>query len=211
MINVIIIFIYVFQLQVIAQQNYNRQNSNRFFSFNKYLINTQQDSSALKIMLLKQHSTENIIGQAFAGILCGAGLSAIPFSSASSKLGSREKPNESVLIIAVACYTFGSALGVHWMAKSENPENKYWGSALSSAVGLGIGVGLVFSGIEDPPYVTTVIAALSPLIGSIIYSTAIADWPDENPNMTLQPKILSHKDLVNSSKIVELEILKIRL
>lgn len=182
--------------KVLSHENSNYSQKHIFFS----------DS-----IVAGKHSLGNVFGQAFAGLLCGAGFSVIPFLTVSSKLGSNEKPNETPLIITITAFTLGSALGVHWAAKSENPKNSYFGSAIASVLGMGIGVGLVYSGIEDPPYVTTVIAALSPIIGSIIYSTAIADWPDENPNITFQPKILSHKDLINNSKVFELEIFKIGL
>ena len=68
---------------------------------------------------------------------------AIPFSATSSKLGSKDQVNAASAILTIAWYTFGAAVGVHWIAKSENPELSFWGTVGSSVIGAGVGLGLV--------------------------------------------------------------------
>ncbi|NWF90095.1 MAG: hypothetical protein HXY50_11630 [Ignavibacteriaceae bacterium] len=170
------------------------------------------DSLTTNNLEIHKHSAGNILAQAFLGFVVGGGLAIIPFSATIVDQGDNNKKlNTNLIILSVLSYTGGVSLGVHWAAKAENPNHSFWLTHVSSLLSLGIGTAIAFSGIEEPPYVTSVIAGLSPIIGSIIYSTSIADWPDESKNITFQAKILSHKDLVNSSKMFEIELLRIGL
>lgn len=175
------------------------------------LIKYLNDSVQTDNLGINKHTTGNILAQAFVGSVCAGSLAILPFSAIITDQGNKKTINTNLLIISIVTYTCGASLGVHWIAKAENPNHSFWLTQVSSIISLGIGVGVAVSGIEDPPYVTVVIVALSPIVGSIIYSTSIADWSDPNQNPTLQPKNFSHKDLVNRSKMFELEIIKISL
>lgn len=185
----------------------------------KAVISPQENFNYIKKNLIRtdsitaqKHSLENICGQALVGSICGAGFAVLPFSAVSSNLGSKDQANTVSAILTLAWYTFGTAVGVHWVAKSENPDLSFWGTFGASAIGAGIGFGLVStlsSGFRDPPYFSAVIAALFPIASSMIYTSCFADWPSENQNTTLQMRNLSHRDLVNSSKLFELNLLRI--
>ena len=45
----------------------------------------------------------------------------------------------------------------------------------------------------------------------MIYASFISEWPSESQNVALQKNILAHKDLINQSKIIDLELLRIKL
>lgn len=179
---------------------------------NKNSISILLDSSKLDSDLIKSYSIENIFGQALVGSLCAATFAAFPFSATSSKLGSRDQLNSASAILTIAWYTFGAAVGVHWIAKSENPELSFWGTFGSSVIGACLGTGFIYllsDGIKSPPHFSVVIAAVSPIISSMIYASFISDWPNENRDLSLQKDILAHKDLINHSKIFDLELLRI--
>jgi hypothetical protein len=129
-------------------------------------------------------------------------------------LESKNQLNSRSVILSLIVYSFGTAFGVHWVAKSENMENSFWGTVGSSIIGAGIGSGLVSILPPDNNDLNSpgvILAALCPLISSIIYTCFIADWPSESQNVTLQKNILAHKDLVQYSKIFEIELLRIKL
>ncbi len=155
-----------------------------------------------------KHSFSNIGAQALVGSLCAFGFAALPFSSISSNSGSKEQPNSAAVIVTLASYAFGAAIGVHWIAQFENPQNSFWGTAASSIIGVGIGTGLLFIQSSDS-YFIGLIAVLSPIIGSIIYTSFIAEWPNKTQNISLYQKYFSHKDLVEQSKFFNAELFRL--
>lgn len=160
------------------------------------------------------HSFGNVFGQALVGSLCAAGFAFLPFNAMSSTLGGKDQVNAASAILTLAWYTFGAAVGVYWIAKSENPELSFWGTVGSSVIGAGVGSGLVAilsSGNDTPPTPGVVLAALCPIISSMIYASVISEWPSDSQNIALQKNILAHKDLFQYSKIFDLELLRIKL
>lgn len=183
------------------------QANNNFF-YSHYYIDIDDTTNQFVGIPSHKHSFSNICGQALAGLFCAVGLSAVPFSAASSKLGIKDQVNTASAIITIAWYCFGAAVGVHWIAKSENPENSFWGTAASSIIGAGIGTGLISIQSSSDSYFVGLIAILSPIIISMIYASFIADWPSENQNLSLYKKNFLHEDLIEQSKIFDAELFR---
>ena len=213
--TIIILLFLSFHFRVFAQENSTTSENSHFKYLADEKIKTfQQTFFQTDSLITNKHSAGNVSGQALVGAFCAVGFSAIPFSATSSKLGSKDQVNAASAILTIAWYTFGAAVGVHWIAKSENPELSFWGTVGSSVIGAGVGFGFVSavsSAFTDPPYFSVVIAALCPIISSMIYASFISDWPSESQNIALQKNILAHKDLINQSKIIGIELLRIKL
>jgi hypothetical protein len=169
------------------------------------------------------HSGINITAQVVVGEGMAIGLSIIPFSLGfvSAFNGSDSKTVSDILgIVGISAYIVGTATGVHWIAHIENKEHSYWKTVMFSTIGAGVGAAL--SGILASKYTTipdagVTIIMLCPLVGSLVYSLAYADWPQQNPPTTeynkleMNNKALSFKDLVDQSQIIKINILRIGL
>lgn len=111
-------------------------------------------------------------------------------------------------------YIFGSAIGVHLITKQENPKHSFWQTVKYSSYGAGGGVILsliIASQKVNVKTGTVVIAALTHLIGSLIYSTFIADWSENNtndrPSEIVNNKLsYSFKDYYESSQIFRMNL-----
>jgi hypothetical protein len=169
------------------------------------------------------HSGINITAQVVVGEGMAIGLSIIPFSLGfvSAFNGSDSKTVSDILsIVGISAYIVGTATGVHWIAHIENKGHSYWKTVMFSTIGAGVGAAL--SGILALKYTTipdagVTIIMLCPLAGSLVYSLAYADWPQQNPptieykKLEMNNKALSFKDLVDQSQIIKINILRIDL
>lgn len=214
MFKMIIILLFLsFHFRVVAQEDpIIIENSNLRTLSHENFNDNQKNFVRSDSISSRNYSFGNVCGQAIVGSLCATGFAVLPFSAVSSGLGSKDQVNSASAILTIAWYTFGAAVGVHWIAKSENPELSFWGTFGSSVIGACLGTGFIYllsDGIKSPPHFSVVIAALSPIISSMIYTSFVADWPSESQNIALQKNILSHKDLVNHSKVFDLEFLRI--
>lgn len=169
------------------------------------------------------HSGINITAQVVVGEGMAIGLSIIPFSLGfvSAFNGSDSKTVSDILgIVGISAYIVGTATGVHWIAHIENKEHSYWKTVMFSTIGAGVGAAL--SGILASKYTTipdagVTIILLCPLAGSLVYSLAYADWPQQKlstanySNFEMSNKVLSFKDLVDQSQIIKINLFKISL
>jgi hypothetical protein len=149
-------------------------NSNNKISTNNFLpVNPQS----------KKHSFINLAGQAFLGSAFEVGFSILPLAGAFSTAlsGRSSKTTEIALsVLAVSVYLFGAAVGVHLIAKAENSDLSLWPTFGYSIIGGGVGVLLISfmaAQYKTIPTYWIVTAALSPVIGSMVYASFIADWP----------------------------------
>jgi len=201
-----------FHLFLFGQENsITSDNTHSIFIAEENFKAIQQSLIQIDSLVTQKHSVENTCGQALVGSLCAAGFAVLPFSAVSSGLGSKDQVNAASAILTIAWYTFGAAVGVHWIAKSENPELSFWGTVGSSIIGAGVGFGFVSavsSAFTDPPYFSAVIAALCPIISSMIYASFISEWPSDSQNIALQKNILAHKDLIEKSKLFDAELFR---
>lgn len=166
----------------------------------------------------KKHSFLNISGQAIVGSAFAVGFSILPLAATwANAWGSDGTPaSQTALgILTVSSYLFGSAVGVHLVAKSENSELSLWKTFGYSAIGGGVGVLLVSilaSQYETIPGAGGVIVALCPIIGSMVYASFISDWPQDNQKvLSIDKNSYSHKDLVEQTKLFNIELLRIKL
>lgn len=204
-----------FYSTVVAQDSHNLITSTnpQIASFQNLII-IHETSYQFDSIQSHKHSFPNVCGQAFVGTLCAVGFSTIPFSATMSNLGSKDQVNTASAILVLSWYLFGSAVGVHWIAKSENPELSFWGTLGSSVIGAGVGFGFIStlsSGFKSPPYFGAVIAALCPVISSMIYASFVSDWPSEHSRISFQKNNFSHKDFIEQTKVFEIEVLRIKL
>ena len=185
--------------------------SNETYASNRFTI-TQQDK------ISPQHySFLNLSGQVLLGSTLAVGFSLLPLSAgfADALSGKSTTTSQTALgILAISSYLFGATVGVHWIASYENPNLSFWGTAGYSAIGGGVGtiiVSILAANYTTVPTIVVIIVALTPIIGSMIYASLISDWPNENQEMSFHKINFSHKDLVEQTTIVKLELLRIKL
>jgi hypothetical protein len=185
------------------------------------LQNSYADSLSENYKL--HYSRINITGQAVVGEGMAIGFSIIPFGigflNGLSESGSKTT-SDILSVVGISAYIVGTATGVHWIAHIENKEHSYWKTLMFSTIGAGVGAAL--SGILASKYTTipdagVTIIMLCPLAGSLVYSLAYADWPQQNPPTTkynkleMNNKAISFKDLVDQSQIIKINLFRISL
>jgi hypothetical protein len=169
------------------------------------------------------YSGINITGQTVVGEGIAIGFSIIPFGvgilNGLSESGSKTT-SDILVVVGISAYIVGTATGVHWIAHIENEEHSYLKTLMFSTIGAGVGA--VLSGLLASKYTTipdagVTIIMLCPLAGSLVYSLAYADWPQQNlstpnyKNFEISNKALSFKDLVDQSQIIKISLFKIGL
>ena len=183
-------------------------NTNSYIKFET----AQQDNSSLQ-----HHSFINLSGQTLVGSALAIGFSILPLSAgvANAWSGESTEASQTALgILAISSYLCGAAVGVHWIASIENHNLSFWGTAGYSAIGGGVGtiiVSILAANYTTVPTIGVIIVALTPIIGSMIYASLISDWPNESQEMSFHKINFSHKDLVEQTTIVKLELLRIKL
>lgn len=183
-------------------------NTNSYIKFET----AQQDNSSLQ-----HHSFINLSGQTLVGSALAIGFSILPLSAgvANAWSGESTEASQTALgILAISSYLFGAAVGVHWIASIENHNLSFWGTAGYSVLGGSVGaiiVSILATNYTTIPNVGVIIVALTPIIGSMAYASFIAEWPMESQEISFHKKYFSHKDLIEQSKIINIEFLKIKL
>ena len=181
------------------------------FAYNRFTL-VYQDN-----ILTEHHSFLNLSGQALVGSTLAMGFSILPLGAGVADALSRNstKGSQTALgILAISSYLFGAAVGVYWIASYENPNLSFWGTVGYSAIGGSVGVVLVSilaTNYTTIPTIGAIIVALTPLIGSMVYASFISDWPVKIQSNSFYKNSLSHKDLVEQSQIINIELLKIKL
>jgi hypothetical protein len=165
----------------------------------------------------QRHSIINLMGQGVVGSGF-AFLSLIPpFAAAwANAWSSNISPTlqTTLFIVAVSSYIFSSSLGVYLVAKYENSNLSLLPTFGYSAIGGGFS--LILLAILSTQYTTIPefggwVAALSPVIGSMVYASLVADWPIENNSITFRKSNLSHKEFYEQTKLFDIELLRINL
>ena len=192
-------------------------------SESKQLIeNTQllSDSVYSENILNKKHSFGSIAAQAVIGSVLGLGLGSLAVVSAFAYSWRHEGTtfgNVFFSLLIPSSLIYGSAVGVHLVAKRENPRHSFWQTVKYSAYGAGGGVVLSLIFASQHKSVSSgevLLIALTPLIGSLIYSTYIADWPEANQKdklseITFRKLHYSFKDYYESTQVFRINILSI--
>ncbi len=164
-----------------------------------------------------KYSFINLTGQALVGSALAVGFSILPSSVAfiSALSGKSTEISQATLgILTISSYLFGSAVGVHWVAKSQNSKLSFWGTVGYSAIGGGFGA--ILTTILASHYTTIpafggIIVALCPIIGSMIYASFISDWPQEPQKISFVKNNLTQNDIFEQSKLFNIELFRIKL
>ena len=164
-----------------------------------------------------KYSFINLSGQALVGSALAVGFSILPFSVAfgSALSGNSTETSQATLeILTISSYLFGAAVGVHWVAKSQNSKLPFWGTVGYSVIGGGVGA--ILATVLASQYTTIptfggIIVALSPVIGSMIYASFISDWPQEPQKISFVENSLTQKDLFEHSKLFNIELFRVKL
>ncbi len=178
------------------------------------------DSIISKSILNKKYSVGSLIGQGLLGSVSELGLG---FISAGAAFGYSFSHKETTLstvgftLLIPGSMIFGSALGVHLIAKHENPKHSFWQTVKYSAYGAGGGVvlALVFGSLQQTLNAGEVIfISLTPVLGSLFYSNYVAEWPEkknnvEQKNISFGKMNYSFKDYYNSRQLFRVNILSI--
>ena len=165
----------------------------------------------------KKYSFLNLSGQAIVGSVFAVGFSILPLAASWANAGGSDGTpvSQTALgILTVSSYIFGSAIGVRLIAKSKNSELSFWGTVGYSAIGGGVGVillSILASQYKTIPGADGVIVALCPIIGSMVYASFISDWPQENQEVSFTKTSISHKDIIEQTKLFNMELLRIKL
>jgi len=194
-------------LPALSAHNYPELNLNCNYSEN--FSRAFSDSNQMT-----HHSEGNVFGQAFLGPIIGMGFSFLPGLLLYTGAGDEPVDQIGIGSIFISSYLLGAAAGVYWIAKAENPEVSYWGTAAFSALGGGAGALLAWALAENyhtfPGY-GFILVGLCPALGSILYTTLIADWPGDNLNSCLHRNKYAYKNLVTRTELFKIELLRIRL
>lgn len=188
-----------------------RMKSNDTYAYNRFTIVQQDKISSQHYSLL------NLTGQALVGSTLAVGFSILPLSAgfANAWSGKSTDASQSALgILAISSYLFGAAVGVHWIASYENPNLSFWGTAGYSAIGGGCGAliaAILAANYTTVPAPGVIVVLLTPVIGSMIYASFVADWPNESKQVSFHKISFSHKDLIELAKVINLELLRINL
>ena len=164
----------------------------------------------------------NICGQITAGITTAAVVTApVVYSAVLVAFSGSGKTTRSYNIgirtLFITSFIFGTALGVDWIASIENPDNSLLKTLGYSAVGGAAGVLLLMllaSQNTTLPPEGVVLAILLPVTSSVIYTTSIADWPDNGKKEiknTLTVNKYRYRRLVDESMLLKIKIFEIRL
>jgi len=192
-------------------------------SESKQLIEKSQlfsDSIYSENILNRKHSFGNIAAQAVIGSVFGLGLGSLAAGSAFAYYWRREGTTFSNVFFSIlipSSLIYGSAVGVHVVAKRENPRHSFWQTVKYSAYGAGGGVVLSLIFASQHKSVSSgevILIALTPLIGSLIYSNYVAEWPETNQKdklseITFRKLNYSFKDYYESTQIFRVNILSI--
>jgi hypothetical protein len=180
-------------------------------SSNSHIVLFESDKT-----VSQKHSFLNLSGQAFVGSAFAVGFSILPLAAAWANAWGSDGTTASQTalgILTISSYLFGSAVGVHLVAKSENSELSLWKTFGYSAIGGGVGailVAILASQYETIPGAGGVIVALCPIIGSMVYTSFISDWPQDNQKVSFAKTSLSHKDFIDQTKLFNIELLRIK-
>lgn len=212
----IVLFVFFVCSNIVAQNNY--KSISQLTAEIKFFDNINDTHITLfqhnKIDSQK-HSIINLSGQLVVGSALAVGFSILPFSLGFAAAWSGNETGAGISsILAISSYLFGAGVGVHWIAKLENPELSFWNTVGYSAIGGGVNA-LLFTILSTQyttiPEVGGTIAALCPVIGSMFYASVISDWPKETRETSFYKNILSHKDLIEQTKLFNVELLRIKM
>jgi len=207
-----IILIIAFTISVSAQHLTRNESSLKLskIAFKSAIFDSSSDNYK------QYYSGINVLGQITVGGVTGLGLSVLPLVYAFDYgLGGNHQPRSNILIaIAASINAFGTAGGVHLIAKIENKEHSFWKTFLFSEAGA-LAATLVITKFKADDGGTIILVL--PLLSSLIYSLMLADWPKQGPtateykNFKLKNNLLSFKDLINQSQIVKINLFRIGL
>ncbi len=177
------------------------------YTYNSYGIPADSSISASH-----RYTALNIAGQVVLAPVMGTVCAIIPFSGAFAAAWSGKDAYPWLGISAIS-YMLGVSLGVKWIARIENKNLDYWKTVYYSAIG-GIGGGALVFGfahaIKGNTGGATAIAVLtSSLIGAIAYSTSEKAWQSADEIPPASGKISSQRDLIESTKLFDLQLMKI--
>uniref|UniRef100_A0A832LK16 Uncharacterized protein n=1 Tax=Ignavibacterium album TaxID=591197 RepID=A0A832LK16_9BACT len=188
-----------------------RIKSNDTYAYNHFTVIQQDNISS------QHYSFLNLTGQALVGSTLAIVFSIPPISAgfADAWSGKSNDASQTALeILAISSYLFGAAVGVHWIASYENPNLSFWGTFGYSTIGGSVGavlVSILATNYTTIPTVGVIIVALTHIIGAMIYASFISDWPNESQEISFHKINISHKDLIEQTKIINLELLRIKL
>ncbi len=183
---------------------------NKFIS-NRDTISSLNDENNIKS---KHHSIFNVAFQVFSSPEAGGISATIPLICANlSKESGKNFASNMLVGVSVASYLLGSAIGVKWVANLENNRVEYWKIVEYGAIG-GFGLGsttfAIARLIKQSAFTPTYFAFIGGvIIGSVIYTTSIAPWPVEAAYQPPSKKISSQKDIIESAKLIDLQVLEI--
>ncbi|MBL1211750.1 MAG: hypothetical protein HND52_00210 [Ignavibacteriae bacterium] len=190
----------------LTKNNYNFDKA----KFSNYSINNPLSIPP------ENHSFINLGGQFLVGSTLSFAffIPSVVIGWASAWNRSTDLEEAAVGILMISSYLFGATVGVHWIAKVENSNLSFWGTAAYSAIGGGASallIAIASTKYTRIPSVVIIIAASLPVIGAMFYSSFISDWSDQRSEESSIQKDLTHFDLIERTKLFNINLLHIRL
>ena len=212
------IFLVFICSSIIAQNNFK---SLRQFEADINTLHYYESTSTVNFfvpdnVVSRKYSFINLFGQALVGS-ASAVVFVIPSAYALGNAifhNSSSSSKSALGILALSSYLFGAAVGVHWVAKFQNSKLSFWGTVGYSVIGGGVGAILatvLASQHRIIPTFGSIIVALTPIIGSMIYASFISDWPQEPQKISFVKTSLTQKDLFEYSKLFNIELFRVKL
>jgi len=155
-----------------------------------------------------RYSTLNLFGQTVAGYAAAVGFSALPYYLAGeNNPGSDYKTG--LIIFSVLTYLTGSATGVYFVSNIENPKISFLETLGYSALGglLGFVTASATFNQRDPSPFGIILFFAAPTISSMIYSSFVADWPENRVGIRENTKTVN--DFIEKSKLFNVQLLRI--
>ncbi len=205
-----LVFVFLFySINIFAQyrSDYNLSNFNYINATNKY----KATKNYLPINIENKYSALNLAGQNAAGLACGFAFAMPSYLLANTEKIRNTDTRTDLIIFSLLSYVVGSATGVVLVANIENPKISFWDTFGYSAIGGALGILTLtstFDGRDISPGAFLLTLVL-PTFGSMIYSAFVSDWPDDVYNVSYTIKIETHKDLIEHTKLFNIELIRI--
>jgi hypothetical protein len=125
--------------------------------------------------------------------------------------GGTSSSEAGLVLLTLSAYVLGAGVGVYCIANLESPNISFWGTIGYSVLGAAASAVLIsiLSSFHNNSAAVAIIAAFCPVLGSMFYALFIADWPQVNKKKEWGMNFYSQKDIIEMSKIYNVEIVRI--
>ncbi|MFH1195431.1 MAG: hypothetical protein V1720_06940 [bacterium] len=208
-----ILFFYLFSLQLFAQSASSKTHEIELRLSLK--AENVTDTFAQYNPIDKNYTVFNTLGQFVMGNILSVVFSFLPASAsfAHSWGGGSKEVGYLLGGLTLSAYMLGAGTGVYWIAHSQNKGLSYWGTCGYAAIGGAaalLSVAILSTQYNSLPGYAMALFFL-PTIGAMIYASDEANWPDIVSQQPIDTDYISHQEMINRTKLFEMELLRVEL